>query len=113
LYAYEYDTSGSSNDTGINGLDGYIASVEAQMGASQVDVLAQSRGTTVMQAYLNSSPQRAANVRRYVNFDGRTAMALPGGVPTLAIWGEGDPTRTIVGAENVYFPRDVPQRGGG
>jgi hypothetical protein len=51
-----------------------------------------------------STPERAANVRRYVNFDGRTSDSEPGGVPTLAGWGEGDQTRAIGGAENVYFP---------
>ncbi|MFD0783800.1 alpha/beta hydrolase, partial [Micromonospora azadirachtae] len=34
----------------------------------------------------------------------RTATAPPGGVPTLAIWGEGDPARIIAGATNVYLP---------
>lgn len=103
LFAYEYDTSGSSNDVAIANLDGFIADVKARTGAAQVDVLAHSRGTTVMHAFL-SSPERAATVRRYVNFDGRTATAPPGGVPTLAIWGEGDQAREIVGAENVRFP---------
>lgn len=104
LFAYEYDTSGSSNDAAIANLDGFIASVKAATGAAQVDVLAHSRGTTVMHTYLGSSPERAASVRRYVNFDGRTAASPPGGVPTLAIWGEGDPGRVIGGAENVRFP---------
>ena len=73
LFAYEYDTSGSSNDAAIANLDGFIASVKAATGAAQVDVLAHSRGTTVMHTYLGSSAERAASVRRYVNFDGRTA----------------------------------------
>lgn len=103
LFAYEYDTSASNNDAAIANLDGFIATVKARTGASQVDILAHSRGTTVMHAYL-STPERAASVLHYVNFDGRTATALPGGVPALAIWGEGDQTRTIAGAENVYFP---------
>lgn len=103
LFAYEYDTSGSSNDAAIANLDGFIADVKAKTGASQVDILAHSRGTTVMHAYL-STPERAASVKHYVNFDGRTSATPPGGVPTLAIWGEGDQTRTIGGAENVYFP---------
>lgn len=103
IFAYEYDTSGSSNDAAIANLDGFIADVKARTGASQVDVLAHSRGTTVMHSYL-ATPERAASVHKYVNFDGRTSTALPGGVPTLAIWGEGDQTRTIGGAENVYFP---------
>jgi pimeloyl-ACP methyl ester carboxylesterase len=103
LYAYEYDTSGSSNDAAIAGLDGFIADVRARTGAAKVDVLAHSRGTTVMHAYLGTAA-RAEQVRRYVNFDGRTSATPPGGVPTLAIWGEGDQTREIGGATNVYFP---------
>jgi pimeloyl-ACP methyl ester carboxylesterase len=104
LFAYEYDTSGSSNDAAIAGLDGYIADVKSRTGAGQVDVLAHSRGTTVMHAYLNSSTERAAAVRRYVNFDGRTADSPPGGVATLAVWGEGSQTREIGGAQNLRFP---------
>jgi hypothetical protein len=103
LYAYEYDTSGSSNDAAIANLDRFIADVKAKTGAPEVDILAHSRGTTVMHAYL-STPARAEQVRRYVNFDGRTSTTPPGGVPTLAIWGEGDQTRAIGGATNVYFP---------
>ena len=103
LFVYEYDTSVTSNDDAIAGLDAFIASVKAQTGAGQVDVLAHSRGTTVMHSYL-STPERAASVAHYVNFDGRTADAPPGGVPTLAVWGEGDQTRAIVGAQNVYYP---------
>jgi hypothetical protein len=103
IFAYEYDTLGSSNDVAIANLDGFIASVRARTGAEQVDILAHSRGTTVMHAYL-ATPERAASVRRYVNFDGRGADAEPGGVPTLAVWGEGDQTRTIGGAENIYYP---------
>ncbi|HTE64362.1 MAG TPA: alpha/beta hydrolase [Solirubrobacteraceae bacterium] len=103
LYAYEYDTSGSSNDAAIANLDGFIADVKDKTGASTVDILAHSRGTTVMHAYL-STPARAEQVRRYVNFDGRTSATPPGGVPTLAIWGEGDHTREIGGATNAYFP---------
>jgi hypothetical protein len=103
LYAYEYDTSGSSNDAAIANLDGFIADVRAKTGAPKVDILAHSRGTTVMHAYLGT-PARAEQVRRYVNFDGRTSATPPGGVPTLAIWGEGDQTREIGGAANMYFP---------
>src|SRR5215216_3323727 len=103
LFAYEYDTNISTNDTAIANLDGFIADVKAETGASQVDILAHSRGTTVMHSYL-STPARAAMVRRYVNFDGRTSATPPGGVPTLAVWGEGDQTRAIGGATNVYFP---------
>jgi pimeloyl-ACP methyl ester carboxylesterase len=85
-------------------LDARITRLLAASRADRVDMLGHSLGTFVMQAYLTSSPERAARVAHYVNLDGRTATALPGGVPTLAIWGEGSPERTIVGATNVHFP---------
>lgn len=103
IFAYEYNTLNSTNDEAIAGLDTLIAEVRATTGAGAVDVLAHSRGTTVMHSFL-STPERSALVRRYVNYDGRTAAAPPGGVPTMAIWGEGDQTRAIAGAANVYFP---------
>jgi hypothetical protein len=106
LFAYEYDTSSNSPEsiaTSVANLDPFVAEVKAETGASQVDILAHSRGTTVMHEWL-STPARAANVRRYVNFDGRTSDSPPGGVPTLAVWGEGDQTREIGGSSNVYFP---------
>jgi hypothetical protein len=85
-------------------LDARIARLLAASGADRVDMLGHSLGTFVMQGYLNSSPARAARVAHYVNLDGAIAAAPPGGVPTLAIWGEGDPARAIVGATNVYLP---------
>ena len=103
IFAYEYDTLVSNNDAAIANLDGFIADVQEQTGSDRVDVLAHSRGTTVMHSFLGD-PYRAATVRRYVNFDGRTSAAEPGGVRTLAVWGEGDQSRAIGGAENVYFP---------
>ena len=94
-------------------LDALIERVKAQTGKSQVDVLAHSRGTTVMHEYL-ASPERAANVRRYVNIDGRTSATPPGGVQTLAIWaglrtldpGEGG-SREIGGAQNITIPNQT------
>ncbi|GAA3918234.1 alpha/beta hydrolase [Actinoplanes auranticolor] len=86
------------------GLDARITRLLATSGADRVDLVAHSLGTYVVQAYLNSSPTRAARVAHYVNLDGRTATAVPGGVPTLAIWGEGDPAREVTGAINVRFP---------
>ena len=109
IFVYEYDTNESTNDLAIAGLDPFIEMVKSKTGAKKVDILGHSRGTSVMHAYL-STPERAAMVRRYVNFDGRTADSPPGGVPTLAVWGEpfsagmGPDTREIVGAKNVRFP---------
>jgi pimeloyl-ACP methyl ester carboxylesterase len=89
-------------------LDQLIAELQERTGRPQVDVLGHSLGTSVMQDYLNSSAQRAANVARYVNVDGRQADAPPGGVPTLAIWaGRGDPDRSIEGAKNVTIPNQT------
>ena len=39
-----------------------------------------------------------------MNLDGAPAASPPGGVPTLAVWGEGNSARQIVGATNVYQP---------
>lgn len=86
------------------GLDARISRLLVASGADRVDLLAHSLGTFVVQGYLTSSPERAARVAHYVNLDGRSAAAPPGGVPTLAIWGEGDPARAVAGATNVSFP---------
>jgi pimeloyl-ACP methyl ester carboxylesterase len=101
----EYDSTFTVETTaGIFAkLDAQVSALLARTGADQVDLTAHSLGTSLMQAYLNSAPARAARVAHYVNYDGATAAAQPGGVPTLAIWGEGPTTRTIAGATNTYF----------
>jgi hypothetical protein len=106
IVAHEYDSSFGleSQAEVLARLDGVIDDLKARTGATQVDLLGHSLGTGLMQAYLESDPARAANVAHYVNLDGAQAAAPPGGVPTLAVWGAGDPTREIVGARNVYFP---------
>jgi pimeloyl-ACP methyl ester carboxylesterase len=103
---HEYDST-----FGINtmeevwaGIDQTVADVLAATGAEQVDLAGHSLGTTVLQGWLGSSPERAALAAHYVNIDGRTAPAPPGGVDTLAVWGMGDPGREIVGAENHRDP---------
>jgi pimeloyl-ACP methyl ester carboxylesterase len=106
IEAHEYDSPNVATllPQIYAGLDARIERLLTASGATQVDLLAHSLGTFVTQGYLNSSPARAARVAHYVNLDGRTATTLPGGVPTLAIWGEGDPARTVTGATNVAFP---------
>ena len=105
---HEYDSTFTVNtvEQVYAGLDARITRLLAQTGADRIDLTAHSLGTALMQAYLNSSPARAARVAHYVNYDGATATAPPGGVPTLAIWGEGDPTRAITGATNVDLPAE-------
>ncbi len=88
-------------------LDEQIARLLKRSGRKRVDLLGHSLGTSLMQEYL-ATPERAARVAHYVNLDGRTATASPGGVPTLAVWaGVGTPGRTITGATNVTIPNQT------
>jgi triacylglycerol esterase/lipase EstA (alpha/beta hydrolase family) len=105
----EYDsTTAIANLATIHArLDALIAQTKQQTGKPKVDVLGHSLGTTVMHQYL-ADPARAANVRRYVNIDGRTSATPPGGVPTLALWaGRGTAGREIGGATNVTIPNQT------
>lgn len=86
LYAFEYDTGAPTNPLGD--LDAFIDSVLAESGAAQVVAIGHSRGTTVWTSYLDDPAYGPAKVARYVNVDGRTSDELPGGVPTIGIWGE-------------------------
>lgn len=89
-------------------MDKLIARMKALTHRPQVDLLAHSLGTRLMQDYLNSSKARAANVAHYVNMDGFPEGSLPGGVRTLALWGTkgpiSTPGRRIKGAKNVLVP---------
>jgi pimeloyl-ACP methyl ester carboxylesterase len=102
----EYDsTFGTTTMSKVwDDLDGLIARLLTRSGADKVELAGHSLGTVVSQGYLVSSPQRAARVAHYVNLDGAPAASSPGGVPTLAVWGEGNSTQQIVGATNVYQP---------
>jgi pimeloyl-ACP methyl ester carboxylesterase len=109
IHVLEYDSTFGLNtmDQVHAKLDALIAEVKAKSRRPKVDVLGHSLGTTVMHGYL-ATPARAANVAHYVNIDGRTGTAPPGGVPTLAIWaGRGAPGREIVGATNVTIPNQT------
>ncbi|WP_233510979.1 lipase/acyltransferase domain-containing protein [Actinomadura craniellae] len=105
IEAHEYDSLFQHNTEAqvFAGLDQRIDRLLKKTRADKVDLLGHSLGTRLMQTYLNSSPERAAKIAHYVNLDGAPAAAPPGGVPTLAVWGEGSTARQIVGAENVYF----------
>ena len=120
----EYDTLPATSIPGVGGLnpvgvalieldvfpqlDQLIAQLKAATHRPQVDLVAHSLGTKLMQDYLDSSPQRAASVAHYVNVDGQTASAPPGRVRTLALWATrgplSPPGRSIGGAENVSIP---------
>jgi dienelactone hydrolase len=99
----EYDSSsiGTILPAVLAELDALIARLQAETGREQVDLLGHSLGTFVSQSYL-ATPARAANVAHYVNIDGGSAAAPPGGVPTLALWAGADPpVGSIAGALNV------------
>ena len=107
INVHEYDSRFSIETMTdvLNRLDQLIANLKQKFGVDQVDILGHSLGTTVMHTYL-ATPARAANVAHYVNIDGRTGTALPGGVPTLALWADKTGVgREIVGAWNVTLPK--------
>jgi hypothetical protein len=89
-------------------IDAKIAELQARTGKAQVDVIAHSLGTTVMNGYLTDSTNgaaRRANVAHYINVDGQTNNP---GVPTLAVWaGRGTPGRSMAGAQNVTIPNQT------
>ncbi|GAA2113788.1 lipase/acyltransferase domain-containing protein [Actinomadura alba] len=105
IEAHEYDSLFTVNtrEQVFAALDQRIARLRKKTRADRVDLLAHSLGTSLMQTYLRSSPARAATVAHYVNLDGASSADLPGGVPTLAVWGEGSTERKVGGAANVYF----------
>lgn len=98
---YDYTFAAESSTAVLNRLEQRINALLQQTGADKVELVAHSLGTFLSQSYLDR-PSRAAKVAHYVNLDGSTALWQPGGVPTLAIWGEGSILRRIGGATNVY-----------
>jgi pimeloyl-ACP methyl ester carboxylesterase len=87
LFAFEYDTSSADNP--LADLDVFVDAVLARTGADQVYAVGHSRGTTVWTGYLDDPGfDGAGRVAKYVNIDGRDPEELPGGVPTIGIWGE-------------------------
>ncbi|OGP67747.1 MAG: hypothetical protein A2W27_06195 [Deltaproteobacteria bacterium RBG_16_44_11] len=108
LNVFEYDSPnfGTTAPAVLAALDARIDAVLAETGAEKVELLGHSLGTRVSQMYL-ADPTHAAKVAHYVNLDGFPAAALPGGVPTLALWSEFGlfPTGTIVGADNYILPK--------
>jgi dienelactone hydrolase len=102
MEAHDYDSLflNETRDQVFQRLDARIARLKAATGADKVELMGHSLGTAMSQQYLNSSAARAANVAHYVNIDGAGATALPGGVPTLNITGEGN-TSTVTGGTQV------------
>lgn len=118
LYAFDYDTSVALTENAAQvqaQLDAFIDDVLEETGASQVNAIGHSRGTFVWTTYLDNYPGGAAKVARYANLDGRSQPTLPGGVPTIGVWGEWNsggeyarvPGLTQIGpdpANNFHYP---------
>ncbi|MET0342944.1 MAG: alpha/beta fold hydrolase [Polyangiales bacterium] len=86
-------------------LDATIDVLRQATGSAQIDLIGHSLGTRVGQTYLTAGPEHASRVAHWVNIDGYPATALPGEVPTLAVWaGVGAPGRSVAGATNVTIP---------
>ena len=83
-------------------LDQFFDDVMAETGDDQIYVAAHSLGTSIMLGYLNSSPERAARVAKYVGIDGATSPTCPGGVECMGVWARGSTTR-VLGPDNVYL----------
>ena len=91
-------------------LDALVAEVKQDTGRAQVDVLGHSLGTFVMQSYLNSSAERAANVAHYVNIDGRTATSPPGRrADAGAVGGQGIARPDDRGGDQRHDPEPDPR----
>lgn len=87
LFAFEYDTSREENP--VADLDAFVDEVLAGTGESEVYAIGHSRGTSLWVSYLEDPELAGADkVARYVNIEGRSPEAEPGGVPTIGIWGE-------------------------
>jgi hypothetical protein len=95
-------------------LDQFFDKVMADNDDEQIYVVAHSQGVAVMNAYLNSSPARAARVAKYIGIDSASGLspdACPGGVdedgnwlvPCMGVWGRGDPARRLGTNANVQF----------
>lgn len=102
---FEHDSLAwpGSQDTVWAGIDAKIDALLAASGQTQIVLAGHSQGTGVSQGYLNSDPSRAARVAKYINLDGGSGGSIPASVEGLAIWGEGDPARSLPGARNVQF----------
>ncbi|GIJ49863.1 lipase [Virgisporangium aliadipatigenens] len=98
---YDSTFAGASSSEVLDAVERAIDRLRALAGVTQVDLVAHSLGTFLSQSFLRTR-SRAAKVAHYVNLDGSTALSRPGGVSTLAIWGEGSTARRILGATNVY-----------
>ena len=92
-------------------LDAFFDDVLARTGAEKLYAVGHSAGTAVMTSYLDSSPERAARVAKYIGIDGASNETCPGGVdsdgnpnvPCMGIWGRGSTERKVGPDHNIYL----------
>lgn len=108
IAAFDYDASDPEPPAEriFTGLDTEIARLLTLSGRKAVDLVGQAEGADLAVRYLASTPARAARVAHLVSVAGPQPAGPPRGVRTLAVWGIGDPTRRIAGAQNARFPTD-------
>ncbi len=90
LFAFEYDTNPGAPNR-LEDLDAFVDDVLDETGADQIYAIGHSRGTGFLTSYLDPDVggiDGSAKVAKYVNIDGASPDQLPGGVPTIGIWGE-------------------------
>ncbi|MCM3887555.1 lipase [Frankia sp. R82] len=108
ITALDYDASvpDPPQDQIFTRIDAEITRLLNLTGRTAVDLVAQAEGAELAVRYLASTPERAARVAHLVSVAGPQPAGPPGAVRTLAVWGTGDPTRRIDGAQNARFPAD-------
>lgn len=95
-------------------LDDFFDEVLAETGDDRLYVVGHSLGVSVMNNYLDSSPERAARVAKYIGIDsasGPSRDRCPGGednagdwvTPCIGIFGRGDPDRQFGPDYSVQF----------
>ena len=93
-------------------LDTFFDDLMAQTGDEQIYAVGHSQGTFVMAQYLNSSPERAARVAKYIGIDGLALPTCPGGVECMGLWTRG-PRPGSWGRQTSTCPtRATPSRSG-
>ncbi|MEM2624183.1 MAG: alpha/beta fold hydrolase, partial [Archaeoglobaceae archaeon] len=121
IFTFDYNSSMAGGPGTINPafwsyvipmLDDFINQTLQTTGSEKVELIGHSLGGAVVLEFLNSSnplykSHRATVIAHLVVLDSASALLTgtpaPQGIPTLAIWGWGDPSRNVSRAMNVYY----------